>query len=320
MTDKPLNTSTFIWDLTGEMRIVNTNKMNFCLDSTDRFLNNKYGKVIVYKRGAQKNQIWKIANSSINNNKIITDNSNRRLASDKNGSVGAMSFFPENDLMFNWVIEQRVSEIDKIGFVCGEVYIKNAYNNKYLTLRDDNDIILSDLTENNKGQIWFLFENKRIYHDVQSSHCVASPIEKMADRSRYQFLKRTWINEQRKQEFTITNIRTSGVDDLDYEWVIFYSEASAAYSMESFRNRLISRDGYAMVYLENKYYDDQYWFIDLIPGYKDLYIITNIHDGKILNATRVDGGKTIVKNYTLFSTESNNNSQFWALKDFWLIG
>jgi len=308
--------------LIGEVRITNLRQMNYCLDSTNESLTNGYGKALVYRRGSQKNQIWKITQSVIDDYLIISDNRNRRLASDINDNIGVTSSFPENELMGYWKFERRILDHDKNGFISGEFYLKNIYNGKYLTLRDDDNIILSDLTRNDKRQLWMPFSNIDAFlKDVSnSSISLASPVEMMADRSRYQFLKRTWTNEQIKQQFTITNIRTTVFGEADYRWYIHYSEAGADSTIESHRNRLISREGYAMVFLDTGSYSDQYWFIDKLPGYKNLFIITNRADGKILKTESHDSAKAIVEGYTLFSAGSTNSHQYWALPEFSMPG
>lgn len=65
----------------GEFRVVNTSKINYCLDSADDFVESQFGKVVIYNRGNNKNQICKITKGINDDFRIITDNQKRRLAS-----------------------------------------------------------------------------------------------------------------------------------------------------------------------------------------------------------------------------------------------
>ena len=313
MNDQLVNTSTL--NITGEVRIVGTSRMNFCLDSTNTPLTDDLHKVLAYQRGTQENQIWTITDDSQAGYKIISDNTGRKLAScDIDYVVGITSASPEDDLMYCWEIERRKGGLDWGDFMCGEFYIKNVYSNQYLTLRDNNDITLEDKRATEKGQVWILFENKDLFQEDRKNINFFTTRSAISDTS-LNYLKRLHGDEQPGHDFTKgqkTDI--SLLSDLDYLWEII-GHPGGDNTIENRGGRLVSQDGYAMVFYDDSTpSENQYWFIDFLTIDPPSLIITNRADGKVLKHARA-GGNIVVQDYTLFSTSGNSGDQHWFLSE-----
>lgn len=312
MNDTTSNISHADWDLTGDVRIVNTSKMNFCLDSTDIYLDRDRRKVLLYQRGAQENQIWKITKIKDNNCYVIRDNYNGILICDKNSNVTTSAFFSEDDRMYQWVIEKTTPKNGVNTADCGEYYIKNRYNGKYLTLRSNDDVALEILQVNDRAQVWLLFKTPDTFNEDESYKYLVSPDLK-TNHGMY-YLRRLWGIKQDYLDYTITEAG-SWHDINECKWQIEFSRGGADYGIKNAGNSLISQRGYAMAYNGDGSYDDQYWFIDLVRTNRSYYIITNRRDGKILKRASENNGKAITDSYTLYSSEKTNDSQYWILED-----
>ena len=311
MNDQLVNTS--ILDITGEVRIVGTSRMNFCLDSTNTPLTDDLHKVLAYQRGTQENQIWTITDDSQTGYKIISDNTGRKLTScDIDYVAGITSTSPEDDLMCCWEIERRDNNIDMGQFRCGEVYIKNVYSNQYLTVRDSNDVGLEDKRDSEKGQVWILFENKDLFQEDRKNINLFTSGNRMTNRP-LRYLKRLHDNYP-VTDRVVSQEHVISLGDLDYLWEII-GHPGGDNTIENRGGRLVSQDGYAMVfYGDSTPAENQYWFIDFLTIDPPSLIITNRADGKVLKHARA-GGNIVVQDYTLFSTSGNSGDQHWFLSE-----